>query len=310
MKKVLTFWIGEFGFELMGFIPNLKRRLKEEYQGWEIHSASYRGREVMYRGICDNFIPIDLTEKEKKEISVGRLSAFHLNTSYWPSSRTFKINQLNKGKLIYDRIVEDTNYDDIILSFDKIQSRSLSTKKKIIGGWGIYEHIKCDDFPVREEIGNDYIIIFPRGCGGKYDFAYPHMTRNFSIEAWETFITLAHKRGVKVLYYHHDEGNKATFNLKGAIKINNLTCFTPDNSVNLQLYLVKTARCMVGYQMGAMHLGIFAPAKFILAYFSGHKWFNFDWQWNLIPKDHILNLSEKSFTPESAILKLVENGIL
>jgi hypothetical protein len=306
-KKVLTFWIGEFGFEMMGFIPNIKRRLKEEYRGWEVHSISYRGREILYRSICDKFIPIDLTDEDKKDLVVARLSGFNPDITMWGKAKTQKLMQIKKGVQIYNRIIKNTVYDDVLFSVSKDKEKTLSGRDKIFNSWGIYEHLKCNNFSVEKEIRGDYAVIFPRGDGGRGDNA---SFQNLPKGAWDEVVKLLKNRGITSLYYSHNEGAKATQEPRGAIKINDLSFFTKDNSVDLQTYLIKNARFVLASQVGAVHLAVFAPAKFILCYFDSRKWFDFDWQWKLIDKEKVWVAPLVHFTPERVVKLLEEKRVL
>jgi len=303
-KRVVVFWLGEFGRELFGFIPQIKKLKKEFYEGCTFICISYRGREVMYRGVYDEFIPVDLAEEEKNEIDIARMNALFF-PSIFPANkvREEKMEQMILAEKIFNRVVEEAKieFDGVICSANPFGS--LVSNKAVQKGNGIYEHIKSDEFDISKDVDKPYVVIFPRKIGK------PDGTKVFAAQTWIEIVRKIKSLGILPLYYYNDVGNKVTYDLTEAKRINDFSCFTKDNSVNLQTYLIKNAEGIIGSQVGALHLGFFAPAKHILGYFYGEHHINYDWQWPLLSKEKVIICGKEAYGSQETIPYVVGAGI-
>lgn len=308
-KKLLTIWLGEFGAEMFFWIPELKR-LNFNRNEYEVYCASYRGRMVLYDEICDYFVSVGLSKEEKDYISVGRLNGYWLDEGKkkWGISDEYLEqlkNRKNKyysiiyGRKVYDRIVK-------LISPDKIlTTNSIEINKywySVRNSLGIYEHIKIKQEFVKPF--ERYVVIYPRGMGDIDSQIF------FPIEYWEEITNFLIKKHYKVLYFPSNELDKKTHILNNCIDIKKMQEWNEDNSVEYQTFLVKNADFIIGSETGALHLGVFAPAKHIIAFFQRPKNIKFPWQWKLINENkvivHDINYNNIG---KSEILKMLEEDL-
>ena len=87
---------------------------------------------------------------------------------------------------------------------------------------------------------------------------------------------------MKKVYYNHNSLDKTSHDLKLATDIKKLPGWNPDFSVEHQAYLVQHAEAVIGSETGALHLGVFAPAKKVIGFFEKPENFFFPWVTSLI----------------------------
>lgn len=312
-KRLLTVWLGEFGAEMFFWVPELKRIKLSKYRDYEWLCASYRGRKVLYNGLCDKFIPIDLCSEEKDNICTGRLNGFWLDEGkekfgvtdvYMEELKTRKdkLMSIHYGTRIHSGLVERFQPDKVLTS------NSIEINKfwdSIRSGLGVYEYIKLDKNFDDFYLPFKYVVVFPRSRAEiENQISFPEYI-------WDAIVDSSHRYGYKVLYTSFKMKDKTNYRLENVIDMRDLVGYTEDNSVDYQVAAVRSAEFIVGSETGALHLGIFAPAKNIVAFFQRPENFSFEWQWKLINKDNVfLHKMDYKNLDNYSIKAILENDMM
>jgi len=255
-------FMGEFGWELSHWAPHV-RWLRSQYKGKKLITASYPGRQSLYRGSVDEFwqLPEDFVDRKydcdcfealSEDGHYAKLIEYfrtELKSKYKPENVIW-----TKTPRGFNKVLRQHNH----VIFQKLEPSNEADQacQKLIKDFG--------DKPVvilfaREVFRKMFLDIKHNRPAYVEDFPQGLPTRNWPRSYWEDLFEMLYARYSKKITFAigGTKGGNCLLGIMDKHKdIINLTNFNIENNLDITIAFLNRALCSISSQSGPSHLSI------------------------------------------------------